>query len=606
MNNTARALVFVLSTPLLLACQEPPSGAARSMSTDAIGDLQWRVSEHRDGDDLLSAGLGLDGLRQMQAPDFGDPENPTAAELRRRAVWSNWRGIADFSQPGGIGQGLGDLAPVPGLEFQALLRLDGASQPHRVLVQVPDGFDAKVRCLVVAAASGSRSAYGAISLASGWALPRGCAVVHTDKGLGTAWQSLPGALGASLDGTLVEAGGDREFTVDAGEHDLPRVAVKHAHSGDNPEADWGRHVRQAAMAGLAALGEARPGEAPFTTDNTRIIAVGISNGGGAVLRAAELEGDWLDGVVAISPNIYPAQGGRALYDVATEAALLMPCALLASAFDDEPLARPGGLKPPAWGVRCAMLAEAGLLDGGDMAARAQDAHARLRDGGWSDEALAAGALSVGFDLWRAVAVPYASAYSRTGPHAMPCGYGYAVVDASGTPRLPGRAEQAAWWSDSAGLPPGSGVSIVDAMAADAPAADPALPGLLCLRGLWADGTVRGRGLRDGIEATRAAPPRAGLPVLVLHGVDDGLVPEAHTALPYVAGARAAGADIHYWPIANAQHFDAMLGLPGLGGRYQPLLPHAWDALDAMAAHLADGDEIPAMSRVQSSTGASGD
>lgn len=598
MTKIARALVFVLSTPLLLACHEQSAvePVAMTPGADPIAGLNWRVSEHRDGDDLLTAGLGLAGLRALQAPAFADPAAPTAAELRRRALWSNWRGIADFTQPSGIGNGLGDLSPVPGREFHALATLGGATHPHRVIVQVPDNFDADARCLVVAAASGSRGAYGAISLASGWALPRGCAVAHTDKGLGTAWQSLPGGRGASLDGTLADAGGTREFALDVAADAPPRVAVKHAHSGDNPEADWGRHVHQAAMAGLAALGEARPGEAPFTPQNTRIIAVGVSNGGGAVLRAAELDGDWLDGVVAISPNIFPGEGGRPLFDVATEAALLMPCALLAPAFDGEPLARPGGLKPPAWGVRCALLAEAGLLEGADLAAQAADAHARLRAGGWNDEALAAGALSVGFDLWRAVAVPYASAYSRTGPHDMPCGYGYAVLDGAGTPREPDGVLQASWWSDGSGLPPAQGVSILDALAADGPAADPALPGLRCLRSLWADGTVHGVKLREGVEATRARVPQAGVPIVVVHGLADGLVPAAHTAAPYVDWARAAGADVHYWPLPRAQHFDAFLGLPGLGERYQPLMPFAWQALDALSAHLDDGQAIPGAPR----------
>lgn len=68
-----------------------------------------RISEHRDGDDLLSAGLGLDGLRAMTAPAFANADAPTPAELRRRALWSNWRGIADLA-PGG---GFGTLARLP-------------------------------------------------------------------------------------------------------------------------------------------------------------------------------------------------------------------------------------------------------------------------------------------------------------------------------------------------------------------------------------------------------------------------------------------------------------------------------------------------------------
>ena len=122
-----------------------------------------RESVHREGDDLLTAGLGLDGLRAPTPPAFSDTAAPTPAELRRRAIWSNWRGIADL-RPGG---GAGDVLPeVPGREFSVLARVSGAQQPHRVLVQLPDAFDLARRCVVVAAASGSRGVYGAIAVAA--------------------------------------------------------------------------------------------------------------------------------------------------------------------------------------------------------------------------------------------------------------------------------------------------------------------------------------------------------------------------------------------------------------------------------------------------------
>ena len=53
----------------------------------------------------------------------------------------------------------------------------------------------------------------------------------------------------------------------------------------------------------------------------------------------------------------------------------------------------------------------------------------------------------------------------------------------------------------------------------------------------------------------------GLPVVVIHGVDDGLVPAAFTSAPYVDKAQAAGRDVRYWQVRNAQHFDAFLALP---------------------------------------------
>src|SRR5690606_21383893 len=90
-----------------------------------------RSTIHRDGDDLLTAGLGLDGLRRMAPPAFAEAEAPTAAELRRRALWSNWRGIADLGPAGGYGTLYGSVSEVPGREFSAYARVPGARHPHR-------------------------------------------------------------------------------------------------------------------------------------------------------------------------------------------------------------------------------------------------------------------------------------------------------------------------------------------------------------------------------------------------------------------------------------------------------------------------------------------
>src|SRR5205823_5123033 len=112
-----------------------------------------------------------------------------------------------------------------------------------------------------------------------------------------------------LAGTRAAVGIDQlEFVPDGARADSG-IAVKHAHSGDNPEADWGRHVLQAAQFGLEMLDRALPQQAPFTANNTRIIAVGLSNGGGAVLQAAGLDQDMLGGVIALAPNVnVPATG----------------------------------------------------------------------------------------------------------------------------------------------------------------------------------------------------------------------------------------------------------------------------------------------------------
>lgn len=550
-----------------------------------------RVTLHREGDDLLTAGLGPDGLRSLLPPAFADAAAPTAAELRRRAIWNNWRGIADLGPGGGYGSVYGSTANVPGREYAALATLPGARQPHRVLVQVPDAFDRQKRCVLVAPASGSRGVYGAIAVAGAWGLPNGCAIAYTDKAAGTDYFDLDSRGGVRADGTYgaQDAANPLAFAPEVPAAGAGGVAFKHAHSQDNPEADWGRHVRQTAEYALRALGEAFPDDAPFTFANTRVVAVGISNGGAAVLRAAELDGDWLDAVVAGEPNVHVEGGGsRTLYDYATEAALLMPCALLHMQNLPQPPMQAQAV--PLWTLRCASLRAAGLIEGADAAAQARDAYQRMRAGGWTDEALRAGALNVGFDLWRALGATYASAYGRYGVGEHPCGYGFSAQNPDFSARTATVQERAAWWSDASGIPPGAGVGIVDTRLA---APDFTLPGLRCLRALWEGDSADAQRVRKGIAETRAGPPRAGLPVTVIHGLDDGLIPVAFSSAPYVAQARAAGRDVRFWRLRHVQHFDGFLALPDYGARYLPLLPYLYAALDRTMAHLDGKGELPA-------------
>jgi hydroxybutyrate-dimer hydrolase len=589
---TVRPVIALALALGLAACASVP--VTPSMSTtpsmterDASAFRAQRTTSHRDGDDLLTAGLGLTGLRALAPPAFADTAAPTPVELRRRAIWSNWRGIADLAPGGGYGEVYGSVATVPGREFSALATVPGARQPHRLLVQVPDGFDRARRCVLVAPSSGSRGVYGAIAVAGAWGLPKGCAVAYTDKGTGTDYVDLDARTGMRADGTLASSGAEAlAFAPDLPDG-IGGVAFKHAHSQDNPEADWGRHVRQAAEFALVALDEAFPAEAPFTFANTRIVAVGISNGGGAVLRAAEQEGDWLDAVVAGEPSVLvDGNDSRALYDYTTEAMLLMPCALLA--MDDLPQPPLQAQARGQWAERCRALREAGLVEGADADAQARDALARMRASGWTEDALRAGALSVGFDLWRAVAVTYASAYGRFGVGAHPCGYAWSAQNPDGTRRPATAQERAAWWSDASGIPPGAGVGILD----DSVRIDPSLSRLQCLRGLWRGASAEAERVRRGIAETRAGLPRKGLPVTVIHGADDGLIPMAFTSAPYVAKARAAGRDVRFWQVRRAQHFDAFLGLPDYGARYLPMLPYVYRALDRTLAALERGEPMP--------------
>lgn len=588
---SSACLALSLTATLLTACAVSPERAAsenpavsQTEPAQAMSSGEVRISEHRGSDDLLSAGLGLSGLSQATPPAVADANAPSAAELRRRALWTSWRGIADLSPAGGYGEVYGSVPSVPGREFHAFMRLPAAKSPHRVMLQLPDAFDASARCLLVTASSGSRGIYGAISFAGAWGLPRGCAVVYTDKGAGTDLFDAASGEGVGLDGRLTTDPAAMAFRPAAVQGSLA-VAFKHAHSQDNPEADWGNHLYQATAFALQQLNQALPAQAPFTFSNTRIIAVGLSNAGGAVLRAAERDGDWLDGVVAVAPNVLPGEGGRALYDYATDAALWMTCAQAAKPLAESPLPFAMAAITLQREAACAALLAAGMVSNPQVAA--DEAYQHLRGQGWTDAALGAGMLSSAFDLWRGVGVSYASAYGRYALDEMPCGFSLAAVDAAGAPRAATRGERALWWSDGPGIAPSGGVQIV---AGDA--TQSAFSRLQCLRDLYQGEHQAAQRVSAGIEATRAALPRTGLPILVIHGVDDGLVPEAFSSGAYVNWVRRAGPyPLTQWRVHNAQHFDAFLALPAFGSRYVPLLPYAYAGLDAMWRMLEGGPAL---------------
>ncbi|NMM79192.1 D-(-)-3-hydroxybutyrate oligomer hydrolase, partial [Acidovorax sp. SRB_24] len=101
--------------------------------------------------DLLTGGIGKSGLGAAAAPAYADPANPTAAELRRNALYSNYRGILDPSVGGGYGTLYGPNVTaagavtaseglIPGREYVGVLD-DGSGRKRTVIaVQVPDSF----------------------------------------------------------------------------------------------------------------------------------------------------------------------------------------------------------------------------------------------------------------------------------------------------------------------------------------------------------------------------------------------------------------------------------------------------------------------------------
>ncbi len=603
------------------------------------------VTRYANGDDLLTAGLGLTGLASAVPPPIADPAAPTPAELRRRAIHANYRALVDTTANGGFGRLYGpniDLAGndtlgeglIPGTEYLAFVKNVKGVRNVTVLVQVPDAFNTEHPCIVAAPSSGSRGVYGAIGTTGEWALKRGCAVAYTDKGTGAGGHELETDLVTLIDGTLAtasEAGTDAYFAAEltpaqraAYLADHPnRYAMKHAHSGDNPERIWGRATLHAVEFAFHVLNRLHAPTAgtnralPFHPDNTIVIAASVSNGGGASIAATEEDRRGLiDAVVVAEPQMNPrpdprvqvirggnvvSVAGRPLYDYVTWANLFQPCAAIAPSSAESPLL---ALIVPGFAAnRCAALAAAGLVTGASVEAQAEDAAAKLVEYGWEPESALFHASHFGLSVATAVSVTYANAFGRASVTDDLCGYSMGTTDpATGLPAPPAASPMPTLWAANNGVPPSTGINLIAEEAANGPIretlgvsastglADYYWDGAACLRGLLDDATVQG-----SIAQTWVKGDLRGRPALILHGRSDTLIPVNHTSRPYLAlnSLKERGSSrLAYIEVTNAQHFEAFLPVPGYDNRLVPLHWYGGQALDLMWSHLVDGTPLP--------------
>jgi hypothetical protein len=119
---------------------------------------------------------------------------------------------------------------------------------------------------VTATSSGPRGVYGAIGSAGEWGLKRGCAVAYADKGTGIGVHDLATNTVNLQDGTrgdAVTAGTKSNFTAALSAANLAtfnasnpnRIAIKHAHSQQNSEKDWGQNTLNAVRFAFYVLNE---------------------------------------------------------------------------------------------------------------------------------------------------------------------------------------------------------------------------------------------------------------------------------------------------------------------------------------------------------------
>jgi hydroxybutyrate-dimer hydrolase len=597
-------------------------------------------------DDLLTAGLGLEGLRGP-APGFADALQPTPAELRRRSIHANYRSLQDVTDLGGYGRCFGLLSGqrCSGVEYLGALAGPEGQGRHTVCLLIPENFNVRQPVLVAAAASGSRGVYGGLPIAGPWALARGYALVLTDKGTGSGLFDVDTGTGIRIDGTLTT---DRDdpwgmFIPKVDDAGLAphSVLFRHPQGGVNPERLWGDYLLQAIDAALQWLRqEYTVGTAAhaFAPSAVRILATGISNGGATVLRALERDAErWISGAAVSEPNVIVAgrtaglvvssEGrdlaapGRTLFDYGTEHFLWQPAALAHGLPDDAPFAKAMAAAAPALQQWCGALAALGLLPQATLSAQAADAREQLLAGGARSEALELGGFNMGGFVWPGMSYAYTMAYAQLLPGELPFGVRFAATDAAGQPRALQGAELARAWCDASGLAPTLGI---DALA---PGADGS--GEVNVNGGTVELALQFRALATGVQlpmtstANDATPAgAAGLlrarvqeglqaatmtgclndrPVAIVHGRADALIQVNHSSRAYYALARSQGATgLRYYEVQHAQHFDGYLGLPGMGERYVPL--NAWleRALTLVDANLQQGEALPVSQVVRSS------
>lgn len=555
-------ITSVVTAGMLAGCGGSSNPEDLNVKPSFLGTIQ-KATYDGASDDLLTAGLGKTGM-QGATPAYADPANPTATELRRNTIYSNYRALVDATTNGGFGTlygpnvdnsgnaTLGD-GKIAGDEYLAYAD-DGSGQLNvTLMVQIPAGFDKSNPCIVTATSSGSRGVYGAIGTAGDWGLKQKCAVAYSDKGSGIGFHNLQANTVNLMNGTRASAsaaGKNSNFTANLSAAELAafnaatpnRFAIKQAHSQQNSEKDWGKYTLQAVEFAFYALNEkfgdlAKDGQSRLNTikpSNTIVIASSASNGGGSALLAAEQDSKGLiDGVAVSEPvtevalnaaltikrgSTTVSSAGRHLYDTLTVGNLYQPCAALSSSLSASPLLALVNTTLAA--NRCAGLKAKGLLTASTQAAQADESLQKLRDAGWEADSDLLHASHYG--TYAILAMFYANMYGKFSVTDNLCGYSLApTVAATGEVSTLTAAQEAQLFATGNGTPSG-GVNMVNnnsvgGTKADAFSVSPStgltdynIDGAICLRNLATGTDIPTGAALSGQALANSQRVRAGM------------------------------------------------------------------------------------------------
>jgi len=375
-----------------------------------------------------------------------------------------------------------------------------------------------------------------------------------------------------------------------------------------------------------------------------VIAGSVSNGGAAVLHAAEQDTSGLiDGVVAGEPVTempttagygiqfggVPVVGyGKTLADFVTYGNLYQPCAALAAPAAMAELTTYNFMVIAGYvaraTARCAGLAAKGLVTGADTAAQSLDALNRLRAYGWTPDNDTMHNAHWGLGNGPILSAMYPMMYGRFALTDNVCNTSFAQVDATGAPVAVNATSKATSFAIANGTANGSPATVVYndsvggarswplATSVSTGVQDFGLDNALCQRALVTGVDETGAALATTATSTRptaaqAAAVKAGIaevvlngnlrakPTLIVAGRSDALVPVNNNARSYVAYNRVtegSASKVGYIEVANAQHFDSFLPFGGFDTRFVPLHVYFNRAMDAMYAHLKNGVALP--------------
>lgn len=596
-------------------------------------ELPWlRIVSEKiyDGEsnDLVTAGLGINALINESAPQFLNPLSPTAEELRRSSLFT--KGTAGFGVTYGpnvdastsrlLNQDL-----IAGSEIIAYADDGSGDENISLLLQVPEHFDWQTPCILAVPVAGSASLFRDVATIGYWGLQKQCAVTYTDKGLGNGFHDLETDTVTRFDGIRLpvkDVGLDSLFTADitfdqrySFLSDYPhRIAFKHAHSRQNPDATWGRDVLRSIQFSLFQLNQLRPSETnELGAANTVVIVAGNSNGGGAALYAGESDREGLiDGIVAAQPQVQlqpdervsvvrgerTMEGtGRSLMDYFTYAILYQPCAAIAT--PDAPMRQTITQAEQ----RCQSLKERGLLHAETLSAQGREALENLQMYGWEPESSLLHASHYAIAP-TATAVKYASSHGRFGVEERLCGYSFASVDEHGTPRAVPREELAVIFATAPGGAPAGSIDIINDENPGGPMKDSLssssssgrqdynLDGALCLRELTVGDSENASRVQAGIEDVQGNADLGGISTIIVHGRSDARVPIGFTSRPYLAlnSLMDPLPNVHLYELTNVEHFGAKL--PGYAENFVPIQPYHIEALEIMYDHLRHDISLP--------------